>query len=273
MVRLRNCWRCRSCRRGGTTGYGKGEEFPYIGFINQLHYMALQNHDKLLANRIGEGSNRYFAFQESPLQIAETQTGGPLVDYIIDGSHGDILSRLDNQELNKILDLPEEVSDKFFAGITQSESRVFIDRRKSEILSTWLTTNSWWDVNHRCVLVTELNELFSVDTDKTETVLGYETALFQRDEDATNPSPVSVYCVQTKLPTKIGSLESIEFHRKLDSSASYRVFNTKGVENLILYKMHSMWFSLLLYTALYIGYLFAIMFCQWTSVIAAFAAQ
>jgi hypothetical protein len=149
--------------------------------------LALQNHDALLANRIHEGNNRYFAFQESPIQLAETQTGGPLVDYIIDGKHGDILSRLDNQELNKILDFPEEVSDKFFAGITQSESRVFIDRRKSEILSSWYTKNSWWDTNHRCVLVTELNELFSVEESKTETVEGYEKELFAPDKEATNP--------------------------------------------------------------------------------------
>jgi hypothetical protein len=84
---------------------------------------------------------------------------------------------------------------------------------------------------------------------------------------------VSVYCIQTKLPTAIGSLESIEFHRKLDASASYRVFNTDGVENLIQYKMHKMWFSLVLYTALYPGYLVAIVYCQWPSVLWGFAVQ
>jgi hypothetical protein len=58
-------------------------ENRYTGYINSLHYLSMQNQDILLAFRLFLHSNRYFAFQESPIFLSETQSGDPLVNFII----------------------------------------------------------------------------------------------------------------------------------------------------------------------------------------------
>ncbi len=70
-----------------------------------------------------------------------------MVEFVTSPNQSDIIKRLDNEELRRILRLPHEIGEHFFQSITVSDKKAFVSRKKSEINFSAFFKNRYWDIS------------------------------------------------------------------------------------------------------------------------------
>jgi hypothetical protein len=89
--------------------------------VNIYNFLSTLNNGYLIAESRKVAKSRYFALENSPLTMAEAETGKVLMDALLLPKNWHIVERFNLNELQKILELP--VNIEFFDNlITVDES-------------------------------------------------------------------------------------------------------------------------------------------------------